>query len=71
MSQRQIKGIVQKWKCPGFSGPETHKHHTVEWGDGLKVTRLTNWRGQVEICIEFKGRHNILRLGARVRKWEQ
>lgn len=66
-----MKKRVKKWECPGFGGMGTMvTNHTAEWTDGMKVTRLTIARGQVEMCIEWKGKHNILRLGRRVRKWD-
>lgn len=58
-----------RWKCPGFTG-ELVRGHTAEWGDGLKVSRLIIDRGQISLCVEWKGRHNLLRLGARTRTWE-
>ena len=60
---------LRRWKCPGFAG-RTVREHTAEWADGLKVSRLIVYRDQISLCIEWKGRHNLLRLGARTRQWE-
>ncbi len=59
-----------RWTCPGFLGGQEVETHTAVWRDGLKVSRLIIYRGQINLCIEWKGRHNLLRLGARTRAWE-
>lgn len=42
------------------------KGHTVEWTDGLKVSRAMTIKGQMILLIDWQGKRNEVRLGKRV-----